>query len=44
MQVLPTPDGGTTRLKMLQKSLGVMRGKEVGPNAEFGRLRGCEYS
>lgn len=36
MQVLSTAVGGITRLKMVQKSLGVMRGVLVGPKATLG--------
>lgn len=38
MQVLPTALGGIIRLKIEQKSLGVIKGKSVGPKAMFGSL------
>ena len=37
MQVLPTAEGGISRLKIVQKSLGVMSGVWVEPNATLGR-------
>lgn len=38
MQVFPTAVGGMTRLKIVQKSLGVMSGSFVEPKATFGSL------
>lgn len=38
MQVLPTPEGGISRLKIVQKSLGVMRGVRVEPKGMEGSL------
>lgn len=38
MQVLPTAEGGISRLKIVQKSLGVMRGIWVEPKGTLGRL------
>lgn len=38
MQVLSTAVGGMTRLKMVQKSPGVMSGTFVEPNAIFSAL------
>lgn len=38
VHVLSTAEGGIMRLKILQKSFGVMMGKFVGPNATFGSL------
>jgi len=38
VHVFPTAVGGITRLKIVQKSLGVMRGSLVEPNATSGNL------
>lgn len=38
MHDLPSAEEGISRLKIVQKSLGVMSGKTVGPNAVFGFL------
>jgi len=39
VQVAPIAEGGMTRLKMVQKSLGVILGSLVEPKATSGRLR-----